>query len=85
MLMSVSFLCLVPVFSGTDNMEKGLRRVFSFGFLLTITSLIIYSANYGIHREYRFEVAAISINWTVLLVTCMLLSIIFRKRKFTFE
>jgi hypothetical protein len=66
-------------------MEKGLRRVFSFGFLLTITSLIIYSANYGIHREYRFEVAAISINWTVLLVTCILLSIIFRKRKFTFE
>jgi hypothetical protein len=32
---------------------------------------------YGIHREYRFELATISINWLTLITTGVLLSIMF--------
>ena len=35
---------------------------------------------YGQNLEYRFEVAVITINWTLLIVIGVLLSIWFRRR-----
>lgn len=79
LLMSFAFLFAAPVFSGANRLERGIRRVFITGFILTMVALVIISASYGIHREYRFEVAAITINWMVLIVSSILLSVLFKR------
>ena len=38
------------------------------------------SAYYGLERMDRFEIAAISIDWLVLVVNGILLSLLFRRR-----
>jgi len=79
LMMSVAFLCIAPVFSGTNRLESAIRWIFIISFILTIISLIIISILYGINREYRFEVAVITIDWIVLIVSGILLSIVFRR------
>jgi hypothetical protein len=37
-------------------------------------------AYFGLERMDRFEVAAISVNWLVLLINGVLLSVLFRRR-----
>ena len=79
LVMSVSFLCAAPVFSRSDRVERAIRWIFILSFLLALLALIVISVQYGIEREYRFEVAVISINWLVLIVTGVLLSMVFRR------
>lgn len=79
--MSVAFLFLAPAFAGPGRLERAIRWIFIAGFVLTILSLAVLSIQYGIRREYRFEVVAISINWIVLIVSGMLLSILFRRAR----
>lgn len=79
LMMSVAFLFMAPVFSWTNRLEGAIRWIFITGFVLTIISLIILSILYGINREYRFEVAAIVINWIVLIVSGILLSVVFKR------
>jgi hypothetical protein len=47
---------------------------------LTTAFLVVMSAYYGLERMDRFEVAAISIDWLVLVVNGILLSVLFRRR-----
>jgi hypothetical protein len=77
--MSVAFLFLAPVFSRPNRLEKAIRWIFTLGFILTVISLAIFSLRYGIFREYWFEIAAISINWGVLIVSGILLSLVFKQ------
>ena len=79
LMMSVSFLCMAPVFSGTNRLERAIRWIFIISFILTILSLIIISILYGINREYIFEVVVIVTDWTVLIVTGILLSVVFKR------
>jgi len=79
LMMSVALFCVTPVFLGSGRLESVIRWVFIIGFILTIGALIWVSTLYGIHREYVFEVAVITINWTVLIVAGILLSVVFRK------
>jgi hypothetical protein len=79
LLMSVSFLFMAPVFSGANRTEKAIRWLFTGSFVVTILSLIYYSLQYGIFREYRFEVAVITINWISLIVAGILVSIVFKR------
>jgi len=79
LMMSVSFLCMAPVFSGTTRLERSIRWIFIISFILTILSLIIISILYGINREYIFEVVVIVIDWTVLIVSGILLSVVFKR------
>lgn len=79
LLMSFSFLFMALVFSGS-RLEKRIKAVFMTGFILTITSLISTSLLYGINREYRFEVIAISINWLILIISGILLSRLFKRK-----
>lgn len=81
LMMSLAFFCLAPVFSGKNRVETALRWLFAGSIVLTLCSLILISLFYGIHREYRFEVAAITINWTVLIVAGILLSVVFKRAK----
>ena len=79
LMMSVSFLCMAPVFSGTNRLERAIRWIFIISFILTISSLIILSIVYGINREYLFECVVIVIDWIVLIVSGILLSVVFKR------
>jgi hypothetical protein len=46
---------------------------------LTIISLVYFYIAYGNDIEYRYEIAAISINWTALIIGGVLLCILFRR------
>ena len=79
LMMSVSFLCMAPVFSGTNRLERAIRWIFIISFILTISSLITLSIVYGINREYLFECVVIVIDWIVLIVSGILLSVVFKR------
>jgi len=79
LLMSLSFLADAPVFSNKNRLDRSIRWILVSGLVLTVGSLIVISVVYGINREYFFEVAAISINWIVLIVVSILLSRLFRR------
>ncbi len=78
-LMSISFLCAAPVFSRSDRVERAVRWIFITSFLLVTIAFVVISVVYGVDREYRFEVVAISIDWLALIVSGVLLSIVFRR------
>ena len=79
MLMSVAFLCLAPAFAGRNRLEAALGWLFGLAFVLTILALVFVSLQMGVRREYIFEIIAISINWTTLIVAGILLSVYFRR------
>jgi hypothetical protein len=77
-MMSVSFLFLAPVFKG-GRIEKALKWLFISGFILAIGSFTFTSLmKYDI---VVFEVGIITINVTVLIVSGILISILFRRAK----
>ena len=78
-MMSMSMLFMALVFAGQTKTERAVRWIFAGDFLLTIVSFALFAIFYGIFREYRFEVAAFSINWLALVASGILLSVIFRK------
>jgi hypothetical protein len=80
LMMSLSFLFISVVFSKKNRLETAVQWIFSVGFILTIISLILIIIVYGIDRSYRFEVAVITIDWSVLIINGILLSLLFRRR-----
>jgi hypothetical protein len=78
-LMGISFLCLSSVFY-KDRLERSIRNIFIGSFALTVMAFSYYTLNYGIGREYRFELMAISINWLTLIIGGILLSIVFKRK-----
>jgi len=80
LLMGLSFLFLAPVFTG-GRLASVIGWVFVAGFVLTAGFLVAISAYYGLDRMDRFEIAAISIAWLVLLVNGVLLGLLFRRRE----
>ena len=81
MLMALSFVFLAPVFAGRGRLEEAIRWVFMGGFVLIVVFLVAISAIYGLGRMDRFEIAAISIDWLVLLINGVLLGFLFRRRE----
>lgn len=79
LLMSAALFCVVPVFSSANRLERALRWIFIAGFVLALVALAAVSVQHGVHREYRFEVIVISINWIVLIVAGVLLSAVFKR------
>jgi hypothetical protein len=80
LLMSLSFLFMSPVFVNKNRLETDVRWVFVISFLLTVVALTLISINYGLDRQDRFEVTVISINWLVLIINGVLLSIVFKQQ-----
>lgn len=80
LLMALSFLFVAPVFAGQDRIQNIVRWVFLAGFGLGVIALIAFSAMHGLDRQDRFEVVIISIDWLVLLINGILLSLVFRKQ-----
>jgi hypothetical protein len=85
MIMSLTFLCLVPVFSNNNKLEKAIRWLFLLSFILTIFSFVLISVIHGIRREYRFEIAIITIDYFTLIIAGILLSKLFRKNDKKFD
>ena len=76
--MSLSFLFLAFIFSMKNRLEKTIRITLSSAFILTVLSFLFYCIKFGIDRSYRFEVAAITINWLAIIVAGILISIHFK-------
>lgn len=77
-LISVSLLFFAPLFSG-NRLERAIRWTFVATFLLTASAFIYNGVTYGIHREYRFEIAVITINWLSLIISGIMMSIVFQR------
>ena len=83
--MSISFLFLAPIFSLKKRLEKSIRLILIVPFLLTVLSFILYSIKFGIDRDYRFEVAAITINWLVTIIVGIIISIFIKHKMKTIK
>ncbi len=81
LVMSLSFLFMAPVFSNRNRLESTIRWIFDIAFILAFVSLATISINYGLERQDRFEVVVLSIDWLVLLINGVLLSIVLRKQR----
>ena len=79
LLMSVSFLFLVPLVRWTGAMSRIVRWTFIAGFAVPLVAFAAVAAAYGFDREYRFELIIISIDWLVLIVNGALLTLILRR------
>jgi len=79
LMMSAAFLFAGMTFVGPGRVERALRWIFVVSALAAIMALIGLSLYYGAGLEYRFEVAVLAINWSVLVVSGVLLSLLFRR------
>jgi len=80
LLMSLSFLFLAPVFANIGRLASVVKWVFIAGFVLTMVFLAVISVIHGLDRMDRFEIAVISIDWLVLVINGVLLSLLFRRQ-----
>lgn len=78
--MSISFLFLGFAFSAKNSLEKYIRVFLLMAFPLTAISFIYYSIKFGIDRSYRFEVAAITVNWLVILIAGILIFLLTKRK-----
>lgn len=80
LLMSLSFAFAAPIFAAHNRLQSAVRWVFAAAFALTILAFAFYSLRFGLDRQDRFEVAAITVNWLALIVNGVLLSLVFRRQ-----
>jgi hypothetical protein len=73
--MSIALFFLGFIFSPKNKLNKSIRLILFLPFILNIITFIFYSFKFGIDRNYRFEVATISINWLFIIVSGILISI----------
>jgi hypothetical protein len=76
-LLILSLLFLAPVFSKPTGLERIIRWSFILGFIFALFAFVLISLFYGINREYRFEIAVITIAWIELIVSGVGLVIFF--------
>ena len=48
-------------------------------FVVNVFAFVFYSISFGLDRDYRFEVAAITINWVVTILVGILIGIFFKR------
>lgn len=66
-VMSLAFLFLSWAYKGKQVLEKAMRVIYRIPALVVVISFIYYTIEFGLDRDYRFEVVAISINWLITL------------------
>ncbi len=76
-LMSLVFLALYPIYKGQNRIEKALKLSLIVPAVLVFLSFVYYAMAFGLDRDYRFEVAAITIDWFLSIVIGILSSIYF--------
>jgi hypothetical protein len=78
--MSIALFFLAFAFSKNTRRERAIRIILFSQFGLTIIAFIFYALKFGIERSYRFEVATITINWLVLIVTGIMIGVHYWKK-----
>lgn len=77
-LMSFSFLFMAFIFGKENGLKKTVKWIFIISFILSVLAFVIISIEHGIVRKDRFEVYIISINWLVLIINGILMSIVYK-------
>jgi len=83
--MSVSLFFFSLAFAANSRLQKIIRICLALPAALTAISFVGYAVAFGEKRSYRFEVAAITINWLSLIILGILLSVHFRQVKSSTE
>jgi hypothetical protein len=83
-LISIASLCIAPVFTG-GKLQTAIRWTLASSCVLTITAFAIIATLFGVGREYRFEVVAIGIQFTAVIIGGLLMSIVFWRERSTSE
>lgn len=78
--MSIALFFLAFAFSKNTRRERVIRVILLSQLGLTIFVFIFYALKFGIERSYRFEVATITINWLVLIVTGIMIGVHYWKK-----
>jgi hypothetical protein len=78
--MSIALFFLAFAFSKNTRVENIIRIILITQLLATIMAFIFYSIKFGIDRSYLFEVATITINWLVLIIVGIMISLHFRRK-----
>jgi hypothetical protein len=73
-LMSASLLFAAAVFAGDSRVEKGLRWLLAIGGAIGVAALPIAALIYRADLSYRYEVLAILVNWSVLILAGVMLA-----------
>jgi hypothetical protein len=79
LLMSLALVCLAPVFTQRNRVERTIRWLLVLGLATALAALGGVSAVRGIDRGYVFEVFVISIVWLTLIVAGPLVAVVFRR------
>ncbi|MFW5761752.1 MAG: hypothetical protein ACOCXH_12300, partial [Cyclobacteriaceae bacterium] len=77
--MSIGLFFLAFAFSKITRAERIIRIILVSQLFLTIIAFIFYSIKFGIERSYLFEVAAITINWLVIIIVGIMIGLHYRK------
>ena len=80
LLMSLTFLVMGLALGSSSRVETAARWVFISAFVLMFILLAVIAGTYGLDREYRFEIAAISVDWLALIINGILLAIVFKRQ-----
>jgi len=79
--MSIALFFLAFTFSKNSRTERVIRIILISQLFLNLIAFIYYSLQFGLERSYLFEVATISINWLVIIISCILIGFLFRKKE----
>lgn len=80
MLIVLSLFVVSPVFDGRNALERSLKWIAIVCLFIALLTFTLISVSFGIEREYRFEVAIISIAWLELIVWSILLARFFKRK-----
>ncbi len=80
-MMTLSFVFIAFSFHQKTRLETAIRWIFMIPFPVSMISLILYSIQYGLNRQDRFEVVILSFAWLTLIINGILLSKYFHKQR----
>jgi hypothetical protein len=78
--MSIALFFLAFAFSKNSRSERIIRTILILQLVLTFITFIFYSTKFGLDRSYLFEVATITINWSVLIIVGIMIGLHFRRK-----
>jgi hypothetical protein len=78
-MMSIAFIFLSPVFSMKNRLEQAIRWILLMPFVVNAFAFVFYSIQFGLDRDYRYEIAAITINWLVTILIGVLIGVFFKR------
>ncbi len=74
-MMSIAFFFLALAVTGKSRLENVVRWILVSPLAVNIFAFTAYSLQFGLDRDYRYEVVALTINWLVSILIGILMSI----------